>query len=94
MQSITDKNKDILLKELLEHISNLEKPFISNALFAVALIQTLKKKKKKKLSKAGDKIRVSCNGLVDKLLMCHPSYNRGTKLKNHNDNIEYENKRD
>ncbi|KAI8882505.1 hypothetical protein K501DRAFT_251255 [Backusella circina FSU 941] len=89
IQGITDKNKDALLKDLLELLSDSKEPFVSSALFP----ERVDPNSKRRPPTAGDKIKASCNALVEKLMRCHPSYIRTIKPNDHRSSTEYDNKR-
>ncbi|KAI8997874.1 P-loop containing nucleoside triphosphate hydrolase protein [Pilobolus umbonatus] len=85
---ITEKNKDSLLRDLLELVSSSKDDFISKTLFH----EHFDRDSKKRPPTAGDKIIISCNSLVNKLMMCHPSYIRTIKPNDHRDPTEYDTK--
>ncbi|KAI8636235.1 P-loop containing nucleoside triphosphate hydrolase protein [Parasitella parasitica] len=82
---ITDKNKDALLKDLLDLAAGSKDHFISNALFS----ERIDPDSRKRPPTASDKIKFSCNALVDKLMMCHPSYIRTIKPNDNRSSTEY-----
>ncbi|CEP08007.1 hypothetical protein [Parasitella parasitica] len=82
---VTDKNKDALLKDLLDLAADSKDPFISKTLFS----ERLDPDSKKRPPTASDKIKFSCNALVDKLMMCHPSYIRTIKPNDNRSSTEY-----
>ncbi|KAI7873701.1 P-loop containing nucleoside triphosphate hydrolase protein [Mucor mucedo] len=86
---ITDKNKDSLLKDLLDMTARSQDPFISTVLFS----ERMDPNSKKRPPTASDKIKFSCNALVEKLMMCHPSYIRTIKPNDHKSSSEYDAKR-
>lgn len=86
---ITDKNKDALLKDLLDLAAGSKDPFISNTLFS----ERINPDSKKRPPTASDKIKLSCNALVEKLMMCHPSYIRTIKPNDQRSSSEYDSKR-
>ncbi|OAD08469.1 hypothetical protein MUCCIDRAFT_116620, partial [Mucor lusitanicus CBS 277.49] len=82
---ITDKNKDALLKDLLDLAASSKDPFISSTLFP----ERIDPNSKKRPPTASDKIKFSCNALVEKLMMCHPSYIRTIKPNDNRSSTEY-----
>lgn len=74
---MTDKNKDSMLRDLLEVLSTSSNPFIG-LLFPPELLQALTESKKRPET-ASDKIKRSANLLVDTLSQCQPSYIRTIK---------------
>lgn len=86
---ITDKNKDALLKDLLDLAAGSNDPFISSTLFS----ERIDPNSKKRPPTASDKIKFSCNALVDKLMMCHPSYIRTIKPNDNRSSTQYDSKR-
>ncbi|KAK6463631.1 myosin-5 isoform [Scheffersomyces coipomensis] len=74
---MTDKNKDALLKDLLELLSTSKNPFVNNTLFPPELLAAASDAKKSQT--ASDKIKTSANLLVDTLSKCQPSYIRTIK---------------
>ncbi|KAL6451795.1 MYO5 Myosin-5 [Candida maltosa Xu316] len=75
---MTDKNKDAMLKDLLEMLGTSNNPFITQVLFPPHLLAALTDSKKRPES-ASDKIKKSANLLVDTLSQCTPSYIRTIK---------------
>ncbi|EPB89143.1 myosin I [Mucor circinelloides 1006PhL] len=82
---ITDKNKDALLKDLLDLAASSKDLFISSILFP----ERIDPNSKKRPPTASDKIKFSCNALVEKLMMCHPSYIRTIKPNDNRSSTEY-----
>lgn len=77
VNGMTDKNKDAMLRDLLELLSTSQNPFMG-VLFPADLLATLTDLKKRPET-ASDKIKRSANLLVDTLLKCQPSYIRTIK---------------
>lgn len=75
---MTDKNKDAMLRDLLEVLSTSTNGFVSKVLFPPELLASLTDSKKRPES-ASDKIKRSANLLVDTLSQCQPSYIRTIK---------------
>ncbi|KAK6199402.1 myosin-5 isoform [Scheffersomyces amazonensis] len=74
---MTDKNKDALLKDLLELLSTSKNNFVNQILFPPELLVAASDSKK--MQTASDKIKTSANLLVDTLSKCQPSYIRTIK---------------
>ncbi|CAO3653052.1 unnamed protein product [Cunninghamella blakesleeana] len=89
VDGLTDKNKDSLLKDLLELAASSNNPFISQTLFS----ERVDPNSKKRPPTASDKIKASCNALVDKLMQCHPSYVRTIKPNDSKSSKDYDQKR-
>ncbi|CAO3623672.1 unnamed protein product [Cunninghamella echinulata] len=89
VEGMTDKNKDALLKDLLQLVTSSTNQFISHTLFP----ERIDPNSKKRPPTAGDKIKVSCNALVTKLMQCHPSYIRTIKPNDIRSSTEYDQKR-
>lgn len=89
VEGMTDKNKDSLLKDLLNLATGSTNHFISNTLFP----ERIDPNSKKRPPTAGDKIKLSCNTLVTKLMQCHPSYIRTIKSNDHRSPSEFDDKR-
>ncbi|CAO3600587.1 unnamed protein product [Absidia cylindrospora] len=89
VEGMTDKNKDALLKDLLELVTASTNQFISHTLFP----ERIDPNSKKRPPTAGDKIKASCNALVSKLMQCHPSYIRTIKPNDNRSSTEYDQKR-
>lgn len=85
--AMTDKNKDQLLKDLLELLQTSQDPFIRE-LFPNSVDQSSKKRP----PTAGDKIKTSANLLVDTLSQATPSYIRTIKPNQHRSPTEYDTK--
>lgn len=75
---MTDKNKDAMLRDLLELLGTSNQSFITQVLFPPELLSTLTDSKKRPET-ASDKIKRSANLLVDTLSQCAPSYIRTIK---------------
>lgn len=75
---MTDKNKDALLRDLLEMLSTSRNAFINQILFPPELLAN-QTDSKKRPETASDKIRRSANALVEALSKCQPSYIRTIK---------------
>lgn len=77
INGMTDKNKDSMLKDLLELLSTSSNPFME-VLFPPELLNVLSDSRKSPPT-ASDKIKKSANLLVETLLKCQPSYIRTIK---------------
>lgn len=86
---MTDKNKDSMLRDLLEVLSTSSNQFIS-VLFPPELLAALTDSKKRPET-ASDKIKRSANLLVDTLSQCQPSYIRTIKPNQTKRPKEYDN---
>ncbi|CCG23891.1 Myo5 Class I myosin [Candida orthopsilosis Co 90-125] len=75
---MTDKNKDGILRDLLELLGTSSNPFVNQTLFPPELLNALIDTKKRPPT-ASDKIKTSANALVDTLSQCTPSYIRTIK---------------
>lgn len=89
VEGMTDKNKDALLKDLVELAAASSNEFISRTLFP----ERPDPNSRKRPPTAGDKIKASCNALVTKLMQCHPSYIRTIKPNDNRSSSEYDQKR-
>ncbi|KAI8146457.1 P-loop containing nucleoside triphosphate hydrolase protein [Fennellomyces sp. T-0311] len=89
VEGMTDKNKDSLLKDLLNLATGSTNSFISQTLFP----ERIDPNSKKRPPTLGDKIKLSCNALVGKLMQCHPSYIRTIKPNDNRSSSEYNEKR-
>lgn len=78
VSGMTDKNKDNMLRDLLELLDTSSNEFVTNGLFPSHLLAALTDSKKRPET-ASDKIRKSANALVDTLSQCQPSYIRTIK---------------
>ncbi|WPK25200.1 hypothetical protein PUMCH_002504 [Australozyma saopauloensis] len=87
---MTDKNKDNMLRDLLELLSCSQNTFITESLFPAHLLGTLMDSKKRPET-ASDKIKRSANALVDTLSQCQPSYIRTIKPNQTKRPKEYDN---
>lgn len=75
---MTDKNKDAMLRDLLELLSTSSNSFITQDLFPPEILASVTDSKKRPET-ASDKIKRSANLLVDTLSQCQPSYIRTIK---------------
>ncbi|KAL0142345.1 P-loop containing nucleoside triphosphate hydrolase protein [Mucor lusitanicus] len=89
VEGMTDRNKDSLLKDLLNLATGSSNQFISSTLFP----ERIDPNSKKRPPTAGDKIKASCNTLVTKLMQCHPSYIRTIKSNDNRSPSEFDEKR-
>lgn len=87
---MTDKNKDSMLRDLLEVLSTSSNSFVTLALFPPNLLAALTDSKKRPET-ASDKIKKSANILVDTLSQCQPSYIRTIKPNQTKRPKEYDN---
>ncbi|KAK5663556.1 hypothetical protein OQA88_3987 [Cercophora sp. LCS_1] len=84
VDGITDKNKDQLLKGLLNLFQVSQNKFV-HTLFPEQVNQD----NRKQPPSAGDRIRTSANALVDTLMKCQPSYIRTIKPNENKSPTEY-----
>ncbi|KAJ9151817.1 Myosin i myo5 [Pleurostoma richardsiae] len=84
VDGITDKNKDQLLKGLLNLFQGSQNRFV-HALFPHQVDQD----NRRQPPTAGDRIRSSANALVDTLMKCQPSYIRTIKPNENKSPSEY-----
>lgn len=84
VDGITDKNKDQLLKGLLNLFQHSGNQFV-HTLFPNQVDQD----NRKQPPSAGDRIRTSANALVDTLMKCQPSYIRTIKPNENKSPTEY-----
>ncbi|KAJ4296997.1 class II myosin [Collariella sp. IMI 366227] len=84
VDGITDKNKDQLLKGLLNLFQVSQNKFV-HTIFPNQVDQD----NRKQPPSAGDRIRVSANALVDTLMKCQPSYIRTIKPNENKSPTEY-----
>ncbi|WVO18360.1 myosin-1 [Cryptococcus depauperatus] len=84
---MTDKNKDTLIKDILDLIEGSKDTFL-HTLFPEKVDHTSKKRP----PTAGDKIKLSANLLVDNLMKCQPHYIRTIKPNQHRSPTEYDDK--
>jgi myosin-1 len=84
VDGITDKNKDQLLKGLLNLFSASQNQFV-HTLFPNQVDQD----NRKQPPSAGDRIRTSANALVETLMKCQPSYIRTIKPNENKSPTEY-----
>ncbi|KAK4105669.1 hypothetical protein N658DRAFT_492154 [Parathielavia hyrcaniae] len=84
VDGITDKNKDLLLKGLLNLFQGSQNKFI-HTIFPNQVDQD----NRKQPPSAGDRIRASANALVDTLMKCQPSYIRTIKPNENKSPTEY-----
>lgn len=75
---MTDKNKDAMLRDLVELLSTSRNSYVSQVLFPPALLSAITDSKKKPET-SSDKIKKSANALVETLSKCQPSYIRTIK---------------
>jgi myosin I len=85
--AMTDKNKDQLLKDLLELLQTSQDPFLK-ALFPDKVDESSKRRP----PSAGDKIKTSANLLVETLSQATPSYIRTIKPNQNRSPSEYDTK--
>ncbi|WWC89069.1 myosin-1 [Kwoniella dendrophila CBS 6074] len=84
---MTDKNKDTLIKDILDLIEGSKDDFL-HTLFP----EKVDHSNKKRPPTAGDKIKASANALVDNLMRCQPHYIRTIKPNQHRSPTEYDDK--
>ncbi|EPE06184.1 myosin 1 myo5 [Ophiostoma piceae UAMH 11346] len=84
VEGITDKNKDLLLKGLLNMFQVSQNKFV-HELFPNQVDQD----NRKQPPTAGDRIRTSANALVETLMRCQPSYIRTIKPNENKSPSEY-----
>ncbi|GAA5861407.1 hypothetical protein JCM8547_006120 [Rhodosporidiobolus lusitaniae] len=84
---MTDKNKDVLLKDLLDLVAS-----SSNQFLQTLFPDRPDPNSKKRPPTAGDKIKASANALVDKLMRSQPSYIRTIKPNQNRSPTEYDSK--
>ena len=84
IDGMTDKNKDQLLKDILNLCSQSSNDFV-HSLFPHEVDQD----NKRRPPTAGDKIKVSANDLVGTLMKCSPSYIRTIKPNDNKSPTEY-----
>ena len=84
VEGMTDKNKDQLLKDLLNLVGNSSNHFV-HTLFPEQVDQD----NKRRPPTAGDKIKSSANDLVATLMKCTPSYIRTIKPNENKSPTEY-----
>ncbi|KAK4458800.1 P-loop containing nucleoside triphosphate hydrolase protein [Cladorrhinum samala] len=84
VDGITDKNKDLLLKGLLNMFQGSQNQFV-HAIFPNQVDQD----NRKQPPTAGDRIKTSANALVDTLMKCQPSYIRTIKPNENKSPTEY-----
>lgn len=85
-QGLTDKNKDQMLKDLLDLIKSSQNKFVQ-ALFP----EQVDHDNKRRPPTAGDKIKQSANDLVNTLMQCQPSYIRTIKPNENKSPTEFNN---
>lgn len=90
VSGMTDKNKDSMLRDLLELLSTSKNTFVTQSLFPPGLLSAVTDSKKRPET-ASDKIKRSANILVDTLSQCQPSYIRTIKPNQTKRPKEYEN---
>ncbi|KAA1115098.1 class II myosin [Puccinia graminis f. sp. tritici] len=86
IQGMTDKNKDALGKDLLELVQSSSNSFITGQLFT----ERIDANSKKRPPSQGDKIKMSANALVEKLMRSQPSYIRTIKPNQSKSPTEYD----
>ncbi|KAK1924006.1 putative microfilament motor [Papiliotrema laurentii] len=84
---MTDKNKDTLVKDILDLIEGSKDPFL-HTLFP----DKVDRDSKKRPPTAGDKIKQSANDLVTNLMRCQPHYIRTIKPNQNRSPSEYDDK--
>lgn len=84
VDGITDKNKDLLLKGLLNLFQGSQNKFV-HTIFPEQVNQD----NRKQPPSAGDRIRSSANALVEALMKCQPSYIRTIKPNENKSPTEY-----
>ncbi|KAM7206724.1 myosin-1 [Rhypophila sp. PSN 637] len=84
VDGITDKNKDLLLKGLLNLFQGSQNRFV-HTIFPNQVDQD----NRKQPPSAGDRIRTSANALVETLMKCQPSYIRTIKPNENKSPSEY-----
>ncbi|ODV79024.1 myosin-5 isoform [Suhomyces tanzawaensis NRRL Y-17324] len=89
VEGMTDKNKDAMLKDLLELLSTSSNSFV-HTLFPAELLSAMEDSKKRPET-SSDKIKRSANLLVDTLSKCQPSYIRTIKPNQTKRPKEYDN---
>ncbi|OCF74371.1 myosin-1 [Kwoniella mangroviensis CBS 8886] len=87
VSGMTDKNKDTLIKDILDLIEGSKDDFL-HTLFP----EKVDHSNKKRPPTAGDKIKASANALVDNLMKCQPHYIRTIKPNQHRSPTEYDDK--
>lgn len=87
---MTDKNKDSMLRDLLELLSTSKNAFVNQSLFPPSMLASVTDSKKRPET-ASDKIKRSANLLVDTLSQCQPSYIRTIKPNQTKRPKEYDN---
>lgn len=87
---MTDKNKDSMLRDLLELLSTSKNAFVNQYLFPPSMLASVTDSKKRPET-ASDKIKRSANLLVDTLSQCQPSYIRTIKPNQTKRPKEYDN---
>jgi myosin-1 len=90
VEGMTDKNKDAMLRDLLELLSTSKNSFVSQVLFPPELLSALTDSKKRPET-SSDKIKRSANLLVDTLSKCQPSYIRTIKPNQTKKPMDYDN---
>ncbi|ORY80358.1 P-loop containing nucleoside triphosphate hydrolase protein [Protomyces lactucae-debilis] len=83
---LTDKNKDQLIKDVLDLIKSSQNRFLQN-LFPEQVDQD----NKRRPPTAGDKIKASANDLVNTLMQCQPHYIRTIKPNENKSPTEFNN---
>ncbi|KAK9454893.1 P-loop containing nucleoside triphosphate hydrolase protein [Dipodascopsis uninucleata] len=87
VDGMTDKNKDQMLKDLLDLIAKCQNPFL-HTLFP----EQVNHDSKRRPPTASDRIKQSANDLVSTLMSCQPSYIRTIKPNQNRSPTEYDDK--
>lgn len=87
VSGMTDKNKDQLLKDILDLISS-----SANSFLQTLFPDRVDPDSKKRPPTAGDRIKSSANALVTNLMQAQPSYIRTIKPNSHRSPTEYDDK--
>jgi len=87
VSGMTDKNKDLLSKDILTMIAS-----TSNQFLATLFPEPVNLDSKKRPPTAGDKIKSSAGLLVQNLMQCTPSYIRTIKPNSNKSPTEFDNK--
>ena len=85
VEGMTDKNKDQLLKDILNLVAQSQNKFVRDTLFPAQVDLD----NKRRPPTAGDKIKASANDLVATLMKCTPSYIRTIKPNENKSPTEY-----
>jgi myosin-1 len=87
ISGMTDKNKDALIKDLLDLIAG-----SGNAFLQTIFPDRPDPNSKKRPPTAGDRIKASAGALVENLMRCQPSYIRTIKPNQNRSSSEYDDK--